>query len=96
MSDDGSEPLLSGEETDALLDAMRQSAGSAPEKAVEGLDLVSSEPRLRSALSASDLAVRYLQVVGSSNEPRHRDDPPRNPHRWIRYMTKSSSYVVRI
>jgi AP-4 complex subunit mu-1 len=46
--------------------------------------------------SASDLAVRYLQVIGSSNEPRHRDDPPRNPHRWIRYMTKSSSYVVRI
>lgn len=62
MSDDGSEPLLSGEETDALLDAMRQSAGSAPEKAVEGLDLVSSEPRLRSALSASDLAARRLVV----------------------------------
>ena len=48
--------------------------------------------------STSDLAVRYLQVIGAEDaRPRQPgDSPPRNPHRWIRYLTKSSSYVVRI
>jgi len=48
--------------------------------------------------STSDLAVRYLQVIGAEDaRPRQPGDaPPRNPHRWIRYLTKSSSYVVRI
>jgi len=48
---------------------------------------------------ASNLAVRYLQVIGSAAERdrrREEDAPPRNPHRWIRYLTKSSSYVIRI
>jgi len=45
---------------------------------------------------ASALAVRYLQVVGIAPDPRDRDAMPRNPHRWIRYLTKSSSYVIRL
>lgn len=47
-------------------------------------------------LCASALCVRYLQVVDDASTSRHRDAPPRNPHRWIRYLTKSSSYVVRV
>ena len=48
--------------------------------------------------STSDLAVRYLQVIGTEDaHPRRPGEAPsRNPHRWIRYLTKSSSYVVRI
>ena len=47
-------------------------------------------------LCASALCVRYLQVIDDASTSRHRDAPPRNPHRWIRYLTKSSSYVVRV
>lgn len=46
---------------------------------------------------ASALAVRYLQVVGNRPlDPLDDEAPPRAPHRWIRYLTKSSSYVVRV
>ncbi len=48
----GGEPLLSSEETDALLDAMRE--GSSDAKSVEGVDLASPERRLRRALAPAD------------------------------------------
>ncbi|MDH5492776.1 MAG: FliM/FliN family flagellar motor switch protein [Myxococcales bacterium] len=51
-------PLLSSEETDALLDAMRAADGSAPD--IEGADLVSPEPRIRSALPSVD---RHASLV---------------------------------
>lgn len=47
-------PLLSNEETSALLDAMR--ATDSEEKPVEPADLVSPEPRLRGLLGAVDAA----------------------------------------
>lgn len=61
MSNDGSEPLLSGEETDALLDAMREGASGASDKKVEGLDLTAAEPRLRGALIMADKASKQLE-----------------------------------
>ena len=58
MSVDGTEPLLSLEETNALLDAMR--SGSEDEGAVEPLDLTSAERPLREALGAADTCARTL------------------------------------
>jgi flagellar motor switch protein FliM len=58
MSVDGAEPLLSLEETNALLDAMR--SGSEDEGAVEPLDLTSAERPLREALGAADSCARTL------------------------------------
>jgi flagellar motor switch protein FliM len=58
MTGEGNEPLLSAEETDALLDAMRSGAeGSA---AVENVDLASAERPLRDALSIADGCARAL------------------------------------
>jgi len=62
VSDDGSEPLLSGEETDALLDAMREGASGSSDKKVEGLDLTAAEPRLRGALIVADKAAKKLET----------------------------------
>jgi len=45
---------------------------------------------------ASALQVRYLQVIGAAQATHSRDAPQRNPHRWIRYLTKSSSYIIRL
>lgn len=57
MNFDSDEPILTGEETDALLDVMRQTG---PEEQVESLDLTSKEPRLRDALSPADRATQFL------------------------------------
>ena len=48
MSDDGSEPLLSGEETDATR-RYASSAGSAPEKSMQSKVSISSHRSLVSA-----------------------------------------------
>jgi flagellar motor switch protein FliM len=58
MSVDGAEPLLSLEETNALLDAMR--SGSEDTGAVEPLDLTSAERPLREALTNADNCARSL------------------------------------
>ena len=58
MSVDGVEPLLSLEETNALLDAMR--SGSEDTGAVELLDLTSAERPLREALTTADTCARSL------------------------------------
>ena len=39
----------------------------------------------------SRLAVRFLQILA---KPRSPNEPP--PQRWVRYVTQSSSYVVRL
>jgi flagellar motor switch protein FliM len=58
MSLEGNEPLLSLEETNALLDAMRSgSEGTTP---VESLDLTSAERPLRDALATADSCARAL------------------------------------
>jgi flagellar motor switch protein FliM len=57
MSVDGAEPLLSLEETNALLDAMRSGSD---EESVEPLDLTSAERPLREALGAADTCARTL------------------------------------
>jgi flagellar motor switch protein FliM len=58
MSVDGIEPLLSLEETNALLDAMR--SGSDDNGSVELLDLTSAERPLREALTTADNCARAL------------------------------------
>ena len=58
MSLEGSEPLLSLEETNALLDAMR--SGSEGTSTVETLDLTSAERPLRDALGTADNCARAL------------------------------------
>lgn len=58
MSVDGIEPLLSLEETNALLDAMR--SGSEETDSVEVLDLTSAERPLREALTTADTCARSL------------------------------------
>jgi flagellar motor switch protein FliM len=58
MSVDGIEPLLSLEETNALLDAMR--SGSEDAGKVEPLDLTSAERPLREALTTADNCARAL------------------------------------
>jgi flagellar motor switch protein FliM len=58
MSVDGIEPLLSLEETNALLDAMR--SGSDDNGKVEALDLTSAERPLREALTTADNCARSL------------------------------------
>jgi flagellar motor switch protein FliM len=58
MSLEGSEPLLSLEETNALLDAMR--SGSEGTSSVEALDLTSAERPLRDALGTADACARSL------------------------------------
>lgn len=58
MSVDGIEPLLSLEETNALLDAMR--SGSDDNGTVEPLDLTSAERPLREALTTADTCARSL------------------------------------
>lgn len=58
MSVDGVEPLLSLEETNALLDAMR--SGSEDTGSVELLDLTSAERPLREALTTADTCARSL------------------------------------
>lgn len=58
MSVDGIEPLLSLEETNALLDAMR--SGSDENGSVELLDLTSAERPLREALTTADNCARSL------------------------------------
>jgi flagellar motor switch protein FliM len=58
MSVDGIEPLLSLEETNALLDAMR--SGSEDNGSVEPLDLTSAERPLREALTTADNCARSL------------------------------------
>jgi flagellar motor switch protein FliM len=55
---EGSEPLLSIEETNALLDAMR--SGSDDNGTVETLDLTSAERPLRDALGTADACARAL------------------------------------
>lgn len=62
MSDD--QPLLSGEETDALLDAMRASEGQqAP--SVDAIDLTTPDRGLRDALSYADRAADKFGHVAS-------------------------------
>jgi flagellar motor switch protein FliM len=58
MSVDGIEPLLSLEETNALLDAMR--SGSEADDKVEPLDLTSVERPLREALTTADNCARSV------------------------------------
>jgi flagellar motor switch protein FliM len=58
MTGEGSEPLLSLEETNALLDAMR--SGSSDSSTVETLDLTSAERPLRDALGTADTCARSL------------------------------------
>ena len=58
MSLEGNEPLLSLEETNALLDAMR--SGSEGTSSVETLDLTSAERPLRDALATADTVARAL------------------------------------
>lgn len=58
MSVDGIEPLLSLEETNALLDAMRSGADEGDK--VELLDLTSAERPLREALTTADNCARSL------------------------------------
>lgn len=58
------EPLLSNEETDALLDAMRAGDGSMPD--IEGADLISPEPRIRAALGSVDrTSARLARETGT-------------------------------
>jgi flagellar motor switch protein FliM len=57
MSLEGNEPLLSLEETNALLDAMRSGSTSS---SVEALDLTSAERPLRDALATADSCARAL------------------------------------
>ena len=40
--------------------------------------------------NSSRLQVKYLQILNQSTEKGQ------NPARWIRYMTESSSYIIRI
>lgn len=58
MSTESSEPLLSGEETEALLEAMRSTAGAAPD--VLGANLASPDLPLRQALGRADRCVEQL------------------------------------
>lgn len=61
MSDD--QPLLSGEETDALLDAMRASEGK-QEASIDAVDLTTPDRGLRDALSYADQAAEKFGHVG--------------------------------
>ena len=58
MTDDSSEPILSNDETDALLEVMR--AGAAALKEAKDLSLGSSDDRLRSAMARADDVGRLL------------------------------------
>ncbi|MDD9946768.1 MAG: FliM/FliN family flagellar motor switch protein [Myxococcales bacterium] len=58
MSTENNEPLLSLEETNALLEAMRSGAEGSAE--VEGADLASPERPLRSALDRADASARAM------------------------------------
>ena len=69
------EALLSNEETEALLDAMRRSEDDAP--AVEGIDLTSPERRLRTALPIADKAGRVLEGLARRLVLRHAGAPSR-------------------
>ena len=84
MMDD--EPLLSGEETDALLDAMRASEGQAP-RPVDSIDLTTPDRGLRDNLAYSDRAAdrfcteatrAFLKSVGVSTslEPEPTEITP--------------------
>ena len=39
--------------------------------------------------NVSRLAVQYLKIANPTNNKKY------NPHRWVRYVTQSSSYVCR-
>ena len=39
--------------------------------------------------NVSRLAVQYLKIANPTNNKKY------NPHRWVRYVTQSSSYVFR-
>lgn len=39
--------------------------------------------------NVSRLAVQYLKIANPLNKKNY------NPHRWVRYVTQSSSYVCR-
>ena len=39
--------------------------------------------------NVSRLAVQYLKIANPTGKKNY------NPHRWVRYVTQSSSYVVR-
>jgi flagellar motor switch protein FliM len=58
MSSDNPEPLLSAEETSALLDAMR--SGTEGAEQVDNFDLASPERPLRDALSTADACARSM------------------------------------
>ncbi len=58
MTSESNEPLLSGEETEALLEAMRSSASAAPD--ILGADLASPDRPLRQALGRADRCVEEL------------------------------------
>jgi flagellar motor switch protein FliM len=58
VTTESNEPLLTGEETEALLEAMRSSASSAPD--VLGADLASPDRPLRQALGRADRCVEEL------------------------------------
>jgi flagellar motor switch protein FliM len=74
---DSGEPLLTAEETDALLRATRASSGSAPP--VTGADLASPERPLRQALERADVCGRelarnfrpfLLRTIGTAGEAK--------------------------
>jgi AP-4 complex subunit mu-1 len=53
-------------------------------------------------LNASRVQVRYLQIDPSGDATRRRASANRTggkgegPHRWVRYVTKSSNFVARV
>ncbi len=96
---DGQEPLLSAEETSALLDAMRSGSES---DSVEPLDLTSAERPLRDALGTADSCARaiaealdklMLRVTGS---PSSTEELPAEitPYKVIRSAIPQGAAIV--
>lgn len=102
MNSDTPEPLLSLEETSALLDAMR--SGTEGAAAVDELDLASPERPLRHALASADACARLIaQVVDkillrTTGHPSSTEELPAEitPYKMVRSAIPHGSAVVRL
>jgi flagellar motor switch protein FliM len=96
---DGQEPLLSPEETSALLDAMR--SGSADDS-VEPLDLTSAERPLRDALGTADSCARAIAeavdklMLRATGSPSSTEELPAEitPYKVIRSAIPQGAAIV--
>jgi flagellar motor switch protein FliM len=102
MNSETPEPLLSLEETSALLDAMR--SGSEGDVAVDELDLASPERPLRHALATADACARLIGqavdklLLRTTGHPSSTEELPAEitPYKMVRGGIPHGSAVVRL